>query len=189
MKNPIPDPYNLPLNLPIPLDCGECDHLVGMPLPDVQLTSTEGNNRNLGKLTGGAILFIYPATGVPGKDPIPGWDAIPGAPGCTVQSLGFGERYEQFRQLGYEVFGISAQQTVEQLKFKQRNALSLIFLSDPGFALRDKLGLPTFQAYGQLFYQRVVLVVENSAIRKVFYPVFPPDQSAEKVLAWMESNS
>ncbi len=181
-----PNPYSLPPGLPVPLDDGACDHLPGARLPDAELSSTEGKSRNLGQLAGKTILYVYPATGVPGKDPIPGWDDIPGAPGCTLQSLGFAERHERFRQLGYQVLGLSAQSTSEQLEFKQRTGVPFVLLSDPGFLLRDTLGLPTFQASGQAFYKRLALVVEGGRISKVFYPVFPPDQCAEKVLAWLE---
>ena len=34
-------------------------------------------------------------------------------------------------------------------------------------------------------YKRITLIVENGAIAKVFYPVFPPDRNAAEVLAWL----
>ncbi|WLG86276.1 peroxiredoxin [Pseudomonas cucumis] len=188
MTDQQPNPYTLPPDLPVPQDDGACDHLARMRLPEIELTSTEGKLWNLAKHAGKTIVYIYPATGVPGKDPIPDWDAIPGAPGCTLQSLGFGERYEQFKKMGYQVFGVSGQSAAEQIEFKQRTKLPFILLNDSNFILRDKLGLPTFQAYGQLFYKRLALILEDGKIRQVFYPVFPPDQCATKVLAWLESN-
>jgi peroxiredoxin len=33
--------------------------------------------------------------------------------------------------------------------------------------------------------KRLALVAEKGRIIKVFYPVFPPDQNAETVLAWL----
>lgn len=186
MTDPTADPYRLPPGLPAPQDDGACDHLTGMCLPEAELTSTEGGPRHLGQLAGKAILYVYPATGVPGKDPIPGWDDIPGAPGCTLQSLGFAEHHERFRQLGYQVLGLSAQSPAEQREFKQRTGVPFVLLSDPGFLLRDTIGLPTFQAGGKSFYRRLALVVDGGRIGKVFYPVFPPDQCAAKVLAWLE---
>lgn len=36
--------------------------------------------------------------------------------------------------------------------------------------------------------RRLTLVVRDGVIEKVFYPVFPPDENAEKVVAWLENN-
>ena len=33
--------------------------------------------------------------------------------------------------------------------------------------------------------KRMALVVDAGVIAKVFYPVFPPDKSAEEVIAWL----
>ena len=35
--------------------------------------------------------------------------------------------------------------------------------------------------------KRMALVIDDGAIVKVFYPVFPPDKSAEEVIAWLAS--
>jgi peroxiredoxin len=46
-----------------------------------------------------------------------------------------------------------------------------------------------FEAGGLTLYKRVTLVVESCAIAKVFYPVFPPDENAAEVVAWLESRA
>jgi peroxiredoxin len=182
-----PNPYVLSLDLPIPQDDGAADHLPSSPIPDVSLTST-GCAVGLRTLTAGrCIAYVYPATGVPGIDPVPAWDDIPGAPGCTVQSLGFRDAFAQLRAAGYDVFGVSSQDTTEQREFAQRTKLPFQLLSDPTFVLREHLQLPTFQAHGRTFYKRLVLVIEASTIRRVFYPVFAPGESAAVVLAWLRS--
>ncbi len=33
--------------------------------------------------------------------------------------------------------------------------------------------------------KRLTLVIKNGTIERVFYPVFPPDQNASEVLAWL----
>ena len=60
-------------------------------------------------------------------------------------------------------------------------------IADPELALRDALGLPTFEFEGAELYRRVTLVFEAGRIAKVFYPVFPPDRNAEEVVAWLVS--
>ena len=81
------DPTVLPSNLPVPEDDGAARHLTGMKLPDVTLPATTGPAVSLAKLTGRTVLYVYPRTGVPGVDALPGWDDIPGARGCTPQFL------------------------------------------------------------------------------------------------------
>jgi peroxiredoxin len=36
--------------------------------------------------------------------------------------------------------------------------------------------------------KRLALVIDDSRITHVFYPVFPPDQNAADVLAWLKKN-
>jgi peroxiredoxin len=35
----------------------------------------------------------------------------------------------------------------------------------------------------------MALVIDDGVIEKVFYPVFPPDQSAAEVIAWLREAS
>ncbi len=35
--------------------------------------------------------------------------------------------------------------------------------------------------------KRMAWVIDDGVIAKVFYPVFPPDQSAEQVVDWLKS--
>jgi hypothetical protein len=46
--------------------------------------------------------------------------------------------------------------------------------------------LPTFEVERLTLYKRLALVVQGCAVSKVFYPVFPPDENARAVLAWLE---
>ena len=36
--------------------------------------------------------------------------------------------------------------------------------------------------------RRMAWVIDDGVITKVFYPVFPPDKSAEEVVAWLQSS-
>ena len=55
----------------------------------------------------------------------------------------------------------------------------------PGSSSGAALGLPTFEVEGHILYKRLALVAEDGRIAKVFYPVFPPDENAADVLAWL----
>lgn len=75
-----PADFPLPTDIPRPIDDGACDHLPGMLLPPVSLTSTKGRMVNLAELTAPrTVIYAYPMTGVPGRALPAGWDGIPGA--------------------------------------------------------------------------------------------------------------
>ena len=184
-----PTDFPLPHDLPAPTDDGACRHLLGAPLPSVTLPATDGGSVNLGARTAPCtVLYCYPMTGVPGQ-PLPdGWDAIPGARGCTPQTCAFRDHYQGLRALGAEVFGISTQSTEYQREMAERLHLPFPVLSDARFALCEALGLPTFTVDGMRLTKRLTLIVSDGRITKVFYPVFPPDRNAEDVLAWLQNN-
>ena len=185
-----PNPYELPPGLPVPKDDGACDHLLGISAPDVTLQGTDGQSWNLSQITQATtIIYVYPATGIPGQDPLPEWDLIPGAPGCTLQSLSFRDFYNEFASRNITVFGVSAQSIDEQKEFFQRTTIPFVLLNDPQFLLHRLLFLPTFEAYGKMFYRRLMLLFQNGYVSKYFYPVFPPNKSAEIVLAWLRQTT
>jgi peroxiredoxin len=180
------DPTVLPTGIPRPQDDGGARHLTGMRLPDVTLTGTDGSTVNLSKLPGRAVLYIYPRTGVPGVDAPPGWDDIPGARGCTPQSCSFRDHFAELKQLGVEhLFGLSTQDTDYQREAAERLHLPFPVLSDAGLTFARALNLPTFSVAGMTLIKRMAFVIDDGVITKVFYPVFPPDQSAAEVIAWL----
>jgi peroxiredoxin len=46
-------------------------------------------------------------------------------------------------------------------------------------------GAMTFEAGGMTLIKRLTLVVWDGVIEHVFYPVFPPNQSASQVVEWL----
>jgi peroxiredoxin len=178
------DPYVLPDNLPAPRDDGAADHLAGAELPDLTLPSSQGavNVRDF------EVLYVYPRSGTPGRAPLPGWDDIPGARGCTPQSCGFRDHNVELSALGARVAGLSAQALEDQLEFAQRNRMPFPVISDEWLELARDPGLPTFDIEGLTLYKRLALIVERGRIVKVFYPVFPPDRNAQDVLDWLEAH-
>jgi peroxiredoxin len=178
------DPRVLPEGLPEPEDDGACDHLTGMTIPSVLLPSSQGEV-NLAELAAALVLYVYPRTGKPGVEPLPGWDATPGARGCTPQSCGFRDYAAELAALGARVVGLSAQSPGDQLEFAARERIPYPVVSDERLVLADRLRLPTFQIAGLTLYKRVALIARGGVIAKVFYPVFPPDRNAADVVAWL----
>ncbi|MDP1659179.1 MAG: peroxiredoxin [Methylotenera sp.] len=178
----------LPSNLPIPKDDGAAKHLEGLYLPGIQLNSTDGSLINIGNLAGKWVLYFYPMTGQPNV-PLPdGWDAIPGARGCTPQSCSFRDYFAELKLLNTNIVGISSQTTEYQLEAKLRLHLPFELLSDSQLQLKHALNLPVFNIETLELYQRLTMIVDNNRIVKVFYPVFPPDKNAEVVIEWLKNH-
>ena len=170
----------------MPEDDGAADHLRGMPMPHMSLRSTRGRDVDLAALGDRrTVLYVYPRTGRPDR-PVPaGWDAIPGARGCTPESCGFRDHFAEISALGAGVFGVSTQDTDYQREAVERLHLPFELLSDSEFVLTDALRLPTFQFEGERLLKRLTLVVRAGRVEHVFYPIFPPDRHAEEVLTWL----
>ena len=177
--------YELPEDLPIPVDDGACDHLTGFLLPDMALMSTAGTLLNLAKLLGRTVVYCYPRTGSPDQALPTGWDSIPGARGCTPQSCAFRDHYQELQGLHTGVYGLSTQDTAYQQEAAQRLHLPFPLLSDADLIFTKALRLPTFTVDSMTLIKRLTLIVEDGEIIKVFYPVFPPDQNAANVIDWL----
>jgi peroxiredoxin len=182
---------SLPSDLPAPDDDGAADHLPGTAMPHLGLPSTAGREITLDQLgPGRAVLYIYPMTGQPGVDLPEGWNAIPGARGCTPETCGFRDHYAELKAAGAAtVFGLSSQSTDYQAELSERLGLPFEIISDAGHELADALDLPTFTAGDQRLYKRLTLIIADGRIEHVFYPIFPPDEHAADVLAWLSAQA
>jgi peroxiredoxin len=190
MQQILHNPLDLPDDLPVPVDDGAARHLAGLALPDVTLTATDGAGINLARLPGRTVVYIYPRTGRPGQALPTGWNGIPGARGCTPQSCSFRDHFDELRSLGVrQLYGLSTQDSDYQREAVERLHLPFAILSDAEFALQRALRLPTFEVDGMVLLKRMVLVIDDGRIAKVFYPVFPPDRSAAEVVAWLRANN
>jgi peroxiredoxin len=180
----------LPAGLPVPADDGAARHLPGLRLPAVELPDTAGETVRLAALGNGrTVLYIYPLTGRPGTELPQDWDAIPGARGCTTEACDFRDHHQDLLAAGAgRVFGLSSQDTAYQREAVERLRLPFPMLSDPGLTLAAALDLPTFEAGGPTLHKRLTLVVRDDVIEHVFYPVFPPDEHAQQVLAWLRAH-
>src|SRR5207302_6863142 len=139
------DPNVLPDDLPAPQDDGAARHLTGAKLPDLALPATDGAQVNLATLKGRTVVYAYPRTGRPGQALPTGWDAIPGARGCTPQSCGFRDHFAELTGLGVaHLYGLSTQDCDEQREVAQRLHLPFALLSDARLEVQRELNLPTF---------------------------------------------
>jgi peroxiredoxin len=185
------DLTKLPAGLPVPVDDGACEHLLGHTIPAIAMPSTAGRTVNLADATASrAVLFLYPRTGRPAEPPPDGWDAIPGMRGCTPQSCGFRDLRQDFARLGVTIFGISTQDPAYQAEFAARMHIPFEILSDCDLALTRAMRLPTIEfpvrsGGPTTLVKRMAWYVQRSRIEKVWYPVFPSDRNAAEVLEYL----
>ncbi len=176
--------------IPSPSDDGKADHLEGTDLPDVTLTATTGPAVNMSDLDGIAVIYVYPMTGRPDQDLPDGWDDIPGARGCTPQSCAFRDHHAELKTHGARhLFGVSTQETDYQKEAAERLHLPFPLLSDARRELGDALKLPGMEVAGQYLHKRLTMIAVDGVIKKVFYPVFPPDRDADNVIDWLQSHA
>jgi peroxiredoxin len=189
------EPTRLPDDLPAPADDGAADHLRGLRMPPLTLPSTRGDRVRVDLVPEPfeyLVVYGYPRTGRPGAALPPGWDEIPGARGCTPESCGFRDHADDLADAGAAVVGLSTQSTAYQQEAAERLGLPFPLLSDAELALTRALTLPTFTTELEdgsraTLLKRLTLVIREGRIVHTFYPVFPPDGHAERVLEWLRS--
>lgn len=183
------DPTQLPDDLPAPTDDGATAHLKGMRVPSLPLAATNGTRVDLSSLRGRTVVYIYPRTGKPGQALPTGWDAIPGARGCTPQSCSFRDHFADLQKAGVtQLFGLSTQDTPYQKEAAERLHLPFLLLSDEDLKFARALGLPTFTVDRMELIKRMTLIIDDGLIAHVLYPVFPPGKSAEETVRWLQSS-
>ena len=122
---------------------------VGSKIPDFSLADQSGKIRSIKELKGKPfVLFFYP------KDD---------TPGCTIEACGFRDKYDLFKVLGAEVWGISNGEASSHLDFAKKNNLPYPLLCDQNNLIRRKFGVPKFLG---LLEGRVTYVVDSQGILK-----------------------
>lgn len=181
---PVDDPTRLPEGLPAPQDDGAAAHLPGARVPDLALPATDGTEVSLAH--GDLLVAAFPWAGRPGEDPLDeGWDAIPGARGCTPELCGLRDAHAGLSAV--RVLGLSAQSPERQREIAERLGLPFALVSDEGLALTRSMRLPTFDAGGRTLLRRLTMRVRDGVVARVWYPVFPPDDHAARLAAELAS--
>jgi len=179
----------LPPDLPVPQDDGRAVHLVGSSIPQVELVGSGGATVDLSSVSGWLVLYCYPKMAKALSEVPQGWVDIPGARGCTVQSLRYNDELAEFDDLGVALYGISTESPEEQRDAVRRLGLKQALLSDVDETLARALLLPTFEVEQKRYLQRLTLCIYDGVIARVWYPVFPPGQDSSEVRAWVAGRS
>ena len=130
----------LPDDLPVPQDDGAARHLAGMRLPDIALAGDRWRaGRSVEAQGPHRRLRLSAHRPCPGSRCPTGWDAIPGARGCTPQSCGFRDHFAELKRLGVaQLYGLSTQDTDYQREAVERLHLPFAILSDAELAAHPR---------------------------------------------------
>jgi len=176
-------------NNPRPINDGKADHLYNILLPDISLKNQQGNLLKIKRSdTFRLILYFYSRTGNPNENLPKNWNQTPGAIGCTVETCSFRDNYEELIKLNALPIGVSTQ-TIDYIKeMTDRLAIPYDVLSDSENILLNSLKLPFFEIDKKVYFKRLTLIVEKNIVKKVFYPIFPPNKHINEVLEWLRTN-
>jgi IclR family pca regulon transcriptional regulator len=105
----------------------------------------------------------------------------------SVQHCVFRDAEQDLLARGLSAVGLSSKPMREQQMEKLNNRVAHRLVSDPELLLAETLGLPTFDLDGKGWYRRLMLVVSDGYIKKVFFPVPSTERSAAQVLTWTQA--
>ena len=111
-----------------------------------------------------AVLYVYPATGTPGRPTPDGWDAIPGARGCTPQSCAFRDHAGELAELGARVAGLSAQPLPSSRSSSPVASTCRFPWSRTRDSTAGRLGLAHVRVRRATLYKRITLVLEAGRV-------------------------
>ena len=169
-------------------DDGLADHLLGMKVPRMTLPSNANILFDLNSVQSKfVILYFFPMMGSPKKSLPLEWNKIAGARGCTPQNISINLHARDLEKYDASIIGVSTQPVIELMELSRLRGLSQTLLSDKEMRFQKSLNMPTFQLEGKRFYKRITLILKQSEIVKVFYPVFPPDKHVFDVLGWLST--
>ncbi len=149
----------------------------GAQAPGFTLPDGEGGCVSLADFAGKrVVLYFYP------KD---------NTPGCTRQACAFAGAFEEFRQLGAVVIGISKDSAASHKRFAEKHGLPFLLLSDPE--------LTAIQAYGvwqekkmcgrvSMGVVRTTFIIDQDGVIEKVMSKVKPDTNAAEVLAYLKGS-
>jgi peroxiredoxin Q/BCP len=115
--------------------------------PAFTLTDGSGTSVSLSDFAGKyVVLYFYPADDTPG---------------CTKEACGFRDAWDELRELGAVVLGVSADDADSHRKFAAKYRLPFTLLSDPGHEVMTAYG-----AYGEktMYGRKVVGIIRSTVL-------------------------
>ncbi|MFD2886840.1 peroxiredoxin [Chitinophaga cymbidii] len=139
----------------------------GTKVPDFELKDQDGRNFKLSDALakGPVVVYFYP------KDD---------TPGCTKEACSFRDSFEQFKDEGVQVVGISADDVASHKKFAEKYKLPFTLLSDEDNKVRKLFGVPkTMMMPGRVTY----VLDKNGVVVHQFNSMTKAEQHVEEAIA------
>ena len=124
---------------------------IGDKVPEFSLLDQNGTKRTNNGLKTPLVLFFYP------KDD---------TPGCTIEVCGFRDKYDLFKVLGAQVWGVSNGSSTSHLAFANKNKLQYPLLCDKNDLLRKSFKVP--KVLGLLDGRVTYVIDRNGFVKHIF---------------------
>uniref|UniRef100_UPI00404958AE peroxiredoxin n=1 Tax=Flavobacterium sp. TaxID=239 RepID=UPI00404958AE len=105
-------------------------------------------------------------------------------PGCTAQACSFRDQYQDFRDLGVEVVGISSDSIASHKEFASKYKLPFILIPDENKKLQQSFGVP--KALFGLLPGRVTYFVDKKGIIRFIHDSMNPTSHITKTLNFIK---
>lgn len=151
---------------------------IGSTIPNFTLLDQHGDTHTNAELKNHhSLIYFYP------KDD---------TPGCTTQACSLRDHLEELKELGVQVYGVSADSVASHTKFAEKYNLPFPILSDPDKTLIEALG-----AYGERsMYGRKFMGIIRSAVMvgpdqtiEAHWPKIQPLKTVPEVKQWLSEHS
>lgn len=135
---------------------------VGKKAPTFTAKNTQGEKTKLADLVGekGLVLYFYPRDSTPG---------------CTTEACDFRDNLARLKKFGYNVVGISRDDTASHQKFTDKQNLNFPLISDESGEICEKYGVwqeKTFMGKKNMGIVRTSFLLDsNLKIQKVYEKV------------------
>ena len=141
---------------------------VGDVIPEFSLKDQHGNDFTIKKFIGKQriVIYFYP------KDE---------TTVCTAQACSFRDSYQDFKDMGCEVIGISSDDEKSHKNFASKYQLPFILLSDTKKEVRKLFGVPR-DAFGLISGRYTYVVDEKGIIIHIFNAAFSADKHIEEAI-------
>lgn len=142
---------------------------IGSPIPEFTLSTDNDKEISSSDLKGKkAIIYFYP------KD---------NTPGCNKEAEGFRDHYDEFKNCGTLIIGVSKDSVKSHNKFKEKFDLPFPLISDEATSLIEAFGCWKEKSmYGKTFMgieRSTFLIDENGTIQKIWRKVKVPGHVEE----------
>ena len=147
----------------------------GTQAPEFTLPDKDGNEKSLSDFRGKkVVLYFY------SKD---------NTSGCTRQAQAFAALYDEFKEVGAEVIGISKDSVASHARFAEKNSLPFVLLADPERKAIEAYGVwQEKKLYGKVsmgVVRTTFIIDENGVILKIM-PKVKPDANAADALDFLK---